>query len=394
MKKTISLFLALLMALSLMVISAGAEGYTPFTDIGGLDDYTQSNIEYLYVMEIMKGTSDTTFSPDALYTRAMFVTMLGRTEGIDPSDYPGTNFKDVSAGNWAAPYINWAAQKNIVNGVGNGKFNPGGIITEEQYCTIVCRYMESKGLDFPGAPVWTPEIADMDEVSTWAKASVVNMVYYNLVGLTWDFQYLPKGELDRLTIAYYFMNLHKMLTTGEVPSWTGDPAENEYLEDEDIIAILRSGAAYIGNWFYFNSYCDSGDTITAPDPYVHNPDGNWTFERVANPYIHSIDAVKEQGYKYFVSDISQNFREEKQFIEKGYDLYLSKPDGLGGFMIDRAHIDADIEDACYKLTISYYCGSELEYTKDTSLHFDGTRWVIADPVDVCLMYADMDVAWG
>ena len=395
MKKRLALLLSALMMLSVLCVTASAADL-PFTDVP--EDYSVAReaIEYVYEHHLMNGTSDTTFDPDLPYTRAMFVTMLGRMEGVDPADYPGTQFKDVAATNWAAPYINWAAKNNIVNGVGNGMFAPGDIITEEQYCTIVCRYMDSKGLDFPGQTVWTPEITDMDEVSTWAKASVVNMVYYNLVGLTWDFQYLPQNELDRLTIAYYFMNLHKMLTSGEVPSWTGDPATNEILEDEDIIAVLRGGAAYIGNWFYFNSYCDKGDTITAPDPYVHDLDGNWTFERVTNPYIHSKEQVVEQGYKYFMADISQSetMKEAKQFIEKGYDLYLSKPDGLGGFVIDRAHIDADVEDASYKLTISYYAGSELMYTQETSLHYDGTRWIIADPVDVCLMDADMDVAWG
>ena len=393
MKKRLALLLSALMLLSVLSVTASAADL-PFTDVSE-DSFFYPYVEYVYENGLMNGTSATAFDPDLPYTRAMFVTMLGRMEGIDPADYPGTQFKDVAATNWAAPYINWAAKNNIVNGVGDGKFNPGGIITEEQYCTIVCRYMDSKGLDFPGREVWTPEIADMDEVSTWAKASVVNMVYYDLVWLPEDWHFVPKGELDRGTIAWYFTDLHWMLTNGELLGGMNyDPAVKTSLEDEDIISILRGGAAYIGNWFYFNSYCDSGDTITAPDPYVHNEDGSWTFERVANPYIHSVDAVKEQGYKYFVSDISQNFQEEKQFVEKGYDLYLSKPDGLGGFMIDRAHIDADIEDASYKLTISYYCGSELDYTQETSLHFDGTRWVIADPVSVCLIDADMDVAWG
>ena len=228
MKKTISLFLALLMALSLMVISAGAEGYTPFTDIGGLDDYTQSNIEYLYVMEIMKGTSDTTFSPDALYTRAMFVTMLGRTEGIDPSDYPGTNFKDVSAGNWAAPYINWAAQNGIVNGVGDGKFNPNGIITMEQYCTIICRYMDAKALSFncDSTGSWPPHVYDLDDASSYAKQYVQYMVENNMT----DFYRLdesdtagvyvePKHEMDRAEIAFCYGDFYYILESGDSVDW-------------------------------------------------------------------------------------------------------------------------------------------------------------------------------
>ena len=392
MKKRLALLLSALMLLSVLSVTASAADL-PFSDVSE-DSLYYPYVEYVYENGLMNGTGDTTFDLDLPYTRAMFVTMLGRMEGIDPADYPGTQFKDVAATNWAAPYINWAAENNIVNGVGDGKFAPGNIITEEQYCTIVCRYMDSKGMDFPGATVWTPEIADMDDVHTWAKSSVVNMVYYNLVWLTGDYRYLPQDELTRGTVACYFTDLHRMINTGEVPALTGDAAELDVLDGDAIICILRGGASYIGNWFYFNSYCDSSDTITAPDAFVHDEDGNWTFERVTNPYIHSKEQVVEQGYRYFIADISQSMGDVKQFLERGNDLYLSKPDGLGGFMIDRAHIDADIEDASYKLTIGYYAGSELMYTQETSLHYDGSRWVLGDPVDVCLMYADMDVAWG
>ena len=158
----------------------------------------------------------------------------------------------------------WAAKNNIVNGVGNGMFAPGDLITEEQYCTIVCRYMDSKGIDFPGEPVWMPEIVDADEISTWALPSVINMVYYNLVDLTDDFFFLPKLEMNRAAIAYYFMNLHRMLQLSVTPQYTHDPAEKleEGLDGDDIINITRAASAYVGNWFYFNSYCDGSQTVS------------------------------------------------------------------------------------------------------------------------------------
>ena len=397
MKKIMALLLSVLMLVSVAGVTAGAAGDYPFTDVPE-DHPAREAIQYLYELDLMKGVGDGIFAPGAYYTRAMFVTMLGRMEGIDTAQYPGSAFQDVDPKSpslgWAAPYINWAAENEIVKGIGSGKFSPNGIITEEQYCAIVCRYLDFKGVDFPGAPIWKPEIADMDEVNTWAKASVVNMVYYNLVDLTYDFQFWPQNTMDRATIARYFTDLHIMLSQDVCPEIVYDPAELLILESKDIISILRGGASYIGNWFYFNSYCDSSDIISAPNPYLHNEDGNWTYERVVNPYIYSIDQVKEQGYRYYMADISQGMTEEKQFIEQGSDLYLSKPDGLGGFMIDRAHIDADIMDASYVLTISYFSGDELMYTQETSLHYDGARWVLGDPVDVCLMYADMDVAWG
>ncbi|MBR2717649.1 MAG: S-layer homology domain-containing protein [Oscillospiraceae bacterium] len=139
MKKLFSLLLTLALTASLLIIPAAAA--VPFTDIGTLDEYAQDNIEYLYNEGVMTGTSETTFSPDAYYTRAMFVTMLGRMSGVDPSEYTGSVFSDVPAGRWDSPYIAWAAEIGLVNGVGNGRFDPTGIITLEQYATIVDRFL-------------------------------------------------------------------------------------------------------------------------------------------------------------------------------------------------------------------------------------------------------------
>ncbi len=115
---------------------------------------------------------------------------------------------------------------------------------------------------------------------------------------------------------------------------------------------------------------------------------------MANPYISSVRELTDQGYRYYVADLVPMLAENKQTLERDNSLYLSKPDGLGGFVIDRAHIDAMIEDASYILTISYYIGDELSYTQEVRMFYDGNRWVLSDPVDVCLMYADMDIAWG
>ena len=185
-----------------------------------------------------------------------------------------------------------------------------------------------------------------------------------------------------------------MLKQHVCPTDVHDPATSLVLDDGDIIAITRAAASYLGNWFYFNSYCDIGDTVTAPNPYSHDASGNGVFERVTNPYVSSVKALTDLGYKFYVSDIVQAMKESKQTLERNNSLYLSKPDGLGGFMIDRAHIDADIVDTGYVLTFSYYAGNELMYSQETRLIYDGSRWVFGDRIDVCLMDAYIDIAWG
>ena len=134
---------------------SGSDGPV-FTDIGHLDKETQATIEWLYWNGIMNGTGHGKFSPNAPFTRAMFVTMMARLENefynepdmrIDEFSWDGpTHFSDVPQGRWDAPYIKWASENGIVKGVGGGRFNPTGNITTEQFAAIAGRFLDHLGL--------------------------------------------------------------------------------------------------------------------------------------------------------------------------------------------------------------------------------------------------------
>ena len=390
MTKIIALLLSALMLASVASVTAGAAGEYPFTDVSE-DHPAREAIQYLYELDLMKGVGDGIFAPGSYYTRAMFVTMLGRMEGIDTAQYPGSAFQDVDPKSpslgWAAPYINWAAKNDIVKGIGNGKFSPNGIITEEQYCAIVCRYLDFKGYDFPGAPIWKPEIADASDISTWALPSVVNMVYYNLSLLTREGYFLPQNRMNRGDIAYVFADLYYMLENDVCPSLVYDPATFGDLEEEDFVNLTRQAAAYLGNWFYFNSYCDPSDNVTT---------GYGIYDKVINPYFHTKKDVVEQGYRFFLFDVSQQMKEEKNILEQGMELYLSETEGLGGFMIDRAVMDLDTESEGYAVTFTYYAGDEVMGSQTTHLRFDQSmgRWVYTDLIYPDLAAIDIQVNWG
>ena len=99
MKRLLSTILSVGVFLSCLSVSASAAGSLPFEDIN-TDHWAYERIQYVYENGLMNGTGPTTFSPNEPFSRAMFVTMLGRLEGIDPDSYPGTNFQDVPAGSW------------------------------------------------------------------------------------------------------------------------------------------------------------------------------------------------------------------------------------------------------------------------------------------------------
>lgn len=117
----------------------------PFTDVSE-KDWFYEDVAYVYANDLMKGTSETTFSPDVTTTRGMIVTILYRLEG-EPTVSDTCPFEDVKSGSYYEKAITWAAANEIVSGYGNGKFGPDDAITREQMAVILYRYTQYKGMD-------------------------------------------------------------------------------------------------------------------------------------------------------------------------------------------------------------------------------------------------------
>lgn len=115
-----------------------------FTDVEDGQWYAGS-IEYVYHRGMMSGVGNNRFDVDGTTTRAMIVSILWRLEGRPEVNYQ-MKFTDVPAGQWYTESVRWAAKENIVAGW-DGKFNPMGEITREQFAAILWRYAKYKGYD-------------------------------------------------------------------------------------------------------------------------------------------------------------------------------------------------------------------------------------------------------
>ena len=104
-------------------------------------------------------------------TRAMFVTVIGRLNGVNTANYSVSDFSDVDISEWYGPYVAWAAKNGIVNGVGDGRFAPDDPITREQMAVIIMRYVDFAGIRFSSMnPAVT--FTDTDLIDDWAKDAV------------------------------------------------------------------------------------------------------------------------------------------------------------------------------------------------------------------------------
>ncbi|MDR1134920.1 MAG: InlB B-repeat-containing protein [Clostridiales Family XIII bacterium] len=117
---------------------------TQFADIGGHWGY--EDIKYAYEAGWMNGTSTNEFSPNVQTERGMIVTVLWRIEG-SPAPTAAAPFGDVEAGAYYAQAAAWAAEHDVVNGVGGGLFAPLRQVTREQLAVILYRYAQYKQYD-------------------------------------------------------------------------------------------------------------------------------------------------------------------------------------------------------------------------------------------------------
>ena len=143
-----------------------------FTDT--VNDWAAADIDFAVSRGLLEGTSGTSFNPDGILTRGMFVAALGRLAGVDTAAYQNGSFADVKADDVCAPYINWAADKNILNGITATTFAPEQGISREHMAAVLAAYEKAVGSrSFNIYKEYA--YADGADISTWAVPAVKQM---------------------------------------------------------------------------------------------------------------------------------------------------------------------------------------------------------------------------
>ena len=109
----------------------------PFTDVPK-GSYYETAVLWAVENGITKGTSDTTFSPDATCSRAQIVTFLWRSQK-SPAVGSLNPFTDVSANAYYTDAVLWAVEENITKGTTATTFSPDADCTRAQIVTLLYR---------------------------------------------------------------------------------------------------------------------------------------------------------------------------------------------------------------------------------------------------------------
>ena len=248
-----------------LVLPSSAASASDFQDVSSGAWY-YSAVDFVAQHGLFNGTSATTFSPKGTMTRGMFITVLGRFAGIDPSVWcqgkitgsgvnvrsgPDTSysvlttlsknasvtlageygswykiktgsvtgyvskdycsptyhrFADVDYGAYYAGYVIWGYETGIVDGVSSTSFAPGNNITREQICKLLYGYADIAGITLNNTGT-TATFSDQSSISSWAAAGVAAMQRAGVVvgeasGSSYRFR--PKDSASRAEAAAIF----------------------------------------------------------------------------------------------------------------------------------------------------------------------------------------------
>lgn len=117
------------------------KGMSGFVDVSA-DAYYAKAVAWAVEQGIVSGTSATTFSPDAVCTRAQSVAFLYRAFGTRTDKAAG--FSDVSADAYYADAVAWAVENGVASGIGGGLFAPDQDCARGQIVAFLYRAYQNK----------------------------------------------------------------------------------------------------------------------------------------------------------------------------------------------------------------------------------------------------------
>ena len=163
------LICAMLLAV-LPVSAAAAEPVGGFTDVS-TDDYYATAVLWALSWGVTKGTSDTTFSPELICTRAQVLTFLWRAHGEPEPKTSYNPFADVPRGSYYDRATLWAVEEGIAKGTSEDPmlFSPDKPCSKAEILTFIWRAKGSPAPSHPSALTrdWD-DSAYYKEAVTWA----------------------------------------------------------------------------------------------------------------------------------------------------------------------------------------------------------------------------------
>ena len=210
--KNLACIAALCISLTLPNIAYSAS----FADLENAN-WARPAIEEMSKLGFVGGYEDGTFRPSKEITRAELLTIINKMNNF--TEEAEITFTDVSTTNWAYKEIRKAVAAGYVAGFNDNTFKPNDKVTREQVAVMLNNLYE---LDLKEENI---NISDIDQIASWAKTAVKNVVSNGIMNGYSDGTF---GGKRRITRAEGVVALHNI-------SMSSLSVSNKELQIEDEI---------------------------------------------------------------------------------------------------------------------------------------------------------------
>lgn len=250
------LVLTLTLCMPITAVAKDQNGL-PFHDLA--DSYATHAILSLYNQKLLNGTGDGKFEPRRAITRAEMAALIARLFRLAPVNAEISPFADVSPDDWHHPWVQAVLQADIARGTEASRFEPSRPVTREETAVMLIR-----AANLSDQPTQRYSYADEARIAAYAKPAVQRM--YTLGLMQGDGKsFRPKDPLTRQEAAIV------MYETLNRPGWSEQISSEvdmriqlgwQYQSSTEAYKqqILRSDINTLSpRWFFLN---DDGLEIT------------------------------------------------------------------------------------------------------------------------------------
>ena len=147
---------------------------------------------------IINGVADDRFEPARNITREEFVKILVGALGASDRGYTGNKFVDATDNDWFVKYINIAAELGVVKGIGDGMFGTGRNITRQDMAVMLYKALEYRNVSMASDGFVFDDDAQIADYAKPAVSALHNMGAIN--GVT-ETTFEPLGLATRAQAA-------------------------------------------------------------------------------------------------------------------------------------------------------------------------------------------------
>ncbi len=180
-----------------------------FTDLGSTPWATDA-IYALAKAGVVNGVGNQKFDPNGLVTREQFAKMLVLACGFK-ADAATCDFYDVVTGSWYYRYVAEAYRQGIMKGVDQENMGIGRNITRQDLCTMVYRaVIDAKGLSLPKT-VQRTTFADETSIASYASDAVHALQEAGIINGMGYNTFAPTGSATRAQAAKIIYGIYELV---------------------------------------------------------------------------------------------------------------------------------------------------------------------------------------